>query len=75
MGYQYSWFCERYREWSGRLRLVMCQEYRVGEKTFIDYVGQTVDVVAPLTVEVRAVQIFVVVLGASSYTFAGVTWT
>ncbi|CAO0822935.1 hypothetical protein DFAR_3390003 [Desulfarculales bacterium] len=75
MGYQYSWFCERYREWLGKLRLVMRQEHRTGEKTFIDYAGQTVNVVVPLTGEVKAAHIFVAVLGASSYTFVEVTWT
>ncbi|CAO0821915.1 hypothetical protein DFAR_3960008 [Desulfarculales bacterium] len=30
MGYQYSWFCERHREWSSKLGLVMRQEHRVG---------------------------------------------
>ena len=66
LGYQYSWFCERYREWSGKLGLVMRQEHRAGEKTFIDYAGQTVDVVVPLTGEVRAAQIFVAVLSTSN---------
>ncbi|CAO0822664.1 hypothetical protein DFAR_3210003 [Desulfarculales bacterium] len=47
VGYQYSWFCERYRKWSGKLGLVMRQEHRVGEKTFIDYAGQPVDMVTP----------------------------
>lgn len=75
LGYQYSWFCERYREWSGKLGLVMRQEHRSGEKMFIDYAGQTVEVVNPLTGEVRAAQVFVAVLGASNYTFAEATWT
>ncbi|CAO0822649.1 hypothetical protein DFAR_3200010 [Desulfarculales bacterium] len=51
LGYQYSWFCECYREWPGKLGLVMHQEHRAGEKTFIDYAGQTVDVVVPLVGE------------------------
>lgn len=75
LGYQYSWFCDRYREWSGKLGLVMRQDHRAGEKMFIDYAGQTVDVVNPLTGEVKAAQIFVAVLGASNYTFAEATWT
>ncbi|CAO0821484.1 hypothetical protein DFAR_230003 [Desulfarculales bacterium] len=75
LGYQCSWFCKRYREWSGKLRPVMCQEHRAGEKTFIDYAGQTVNVVAPLAGEDRAAQIFVAVLGDSSCTFAEATWT
>ncbi len=41
----------------------------------MDYAGQTMDVVNPLTGEVRDAQIFVAVLGASSYTFAEATWT
>ena len=75
LGYQYSWFCDHYREWSGKLGLVMRQDHRAGEKMFIDYAGQTVDVVTPLTGEVRAAQIFVAVLGASNYTFAEATWS
>ncbi|CAO0823828.1 hypothetical protein DFAR_3960001 [Desulfarculales bacterium] len=52
----------------------MRQEHRAGEKTFIDYVSQPGGVVAPLTGEVRAAQILVAVLGASSNTFAEATW-
>ena len=70
---QYSRFCEQYREWAGRLDLVMRQEHRAGEKLFIDYAGQTVPVVDPETGEVRQAQVFVAVLGASSYTFAEAT--
>ena len=31
-GYQYSRFCDRYREWRGRLDVVLRQVYRAGEK-------------------------------------------
>ncbi|CAO0821837.1 hypothetical protein DFAR_2690026 [Desulfarculales bacterium] len=75
MGYQDRWFCERYQRWPGKLELIMRQEHRAGEKTFIDYAGQPVDVVVPLTGEVRAAQIFMAGLGASNYTFAETTWT
>ena len=74
-GLQYSRFCEQYREWAGKLDLVMRQEHRAGEKLFIDYAGQTMPVVDPETGEVRQAQAFVAVLGASSYTFAEATWT
>ena len=74
-GLQYSRFCEQYREWAGKLDLVMRQEHRAGEKLFIDYAGQTVPVVDPETGEERQAQVFVAVLGASSYTFAEATWT
>ena len=74
-GYQYSRFCELYRSWSGRIDLVMRQEHKAGEKLFVDYAGQTVDVVDGASGEVRAAQIFVAVLGASSYAFTEATWT
>ena len=74
-GLQYSWFCQRYRDWSGRVDLVMRQTHRAGEKLFVDYAGHTVAVVQRNTGEVREAQIFVAVLGASNYTFAEATWT
>jgi len=74
-GYQYSWFCNQYRAWAGKLDVVMRQAHRAGEKLFVDYAGQTVEVVDRRTGEVRQAQIFVAVLGASNYTYAEATWT
>jgi len=74
-GYQYSWFCELYREWRGKLKVWMRQVHKAGEKLFVDYCGQTAEVVNPATGEVREAQIFVAVLGASNYAYAEATWT
>ena len=74
-GLQYSWFCDHYRAWAAKLDLVMRQEQRAGEKLFVDYAGQTVPVVDRETGEKRDAQVFVAVLGASSYTFGEATWT
>jgi transposase len=74
-GFQYSWFCEQYRAWLGKLDLVMRQEHRAGEKCFVDYAGQTVPVIERLTGEARPAHVFVAVLGASNYTYAEATWT
>lgn len=74
-GFGYSWFCDKYRVWTGKLDVVMRQEHRAGEKLFVDYAGQTAEVVDRHTGEVRAAQIFVAVLGASNYTYAEATWT
>jgi transposase len=74
-GFAYSWFCEHYRAWAGKLDVVMRQSHRAGEKLFVDYAGQRVEVIERATGEVRAAQIFVAVLGASNYTYAEATWT
>jgi len=72
-GYQYSWFCERYRYWSGKLDIVMRQDHRAGEKLFVDYAGHTIPIINQHTGEVHDAQIFVAVLGASNYTYAEAT--
>jgi transposase len=51
------------------------QLQRAGEKLFIDHCGPIAAVIDPGTGEIRPAQIFVAVLGASSYTYAEVTWT
>ena len=74
-GYQYSQFCQRYRDWLGRQKRSMRQVHKAGEKLFVDYCGPTVAIVNPDTGEVREAQIFVATWGGSNYTYAQATWT
>lgn len=74
-GYRYSWFCEQYRTWAGRLSVTMRQTHTPGEKLFVDYAGQTVPIIDGLSGEIRQAQLFVAVLGASNYTYVEATWT
>jgi len=53
----------------------MRQDYRAGEKMFVDYAGQTVPLVDRATGEIHQAQIFISVLGASHYTYAEATWS
>jgi transposase len=73
--YQYSQFCDRYAAWRATLALSMRQVHRAGEKAFVDYSGKKPSVVDRVTGEVRDVELFVAVLGASSYTYAEATRT
>ncbi|MGY4281239.1 transposase [Bradyrhizobium sp. LM2.7] len=62
--------------WEGRLSVTMRQAHAAGDKLFVDYAGDGVPVVVDrLTGERRTAQIFVAVLGASSFTYAQATWT
>lgn len=74
-GYQYSRFCELFREWESKLDVVMRQRHVFGEKLFVDYAGQTVPVTDPDTGEVSQAQIFVAAFGASNYTYCEATRT
>jgi len=74
-GYGYSRFCELFRGFEQRLSPTMRQEHAAGDKVFVDYSGKKVPIVDRKTGEVREAELFVGVLGASSYTFAEATWT
>lgn len=72
-GYRYSQFCEHYRRWCRRQKVSMRQVHRAGEKMFVDYAGPTIRYFDSESGQDREGQLFVAVLGASSYTFAEVT--
>ena len=72
-GFGYSWFCDLYREWAGRLKPTLRQVHTAGERVFVDFAGHTMEVIDGATGEIRRAEIFVAVLGASSYIFAEAT--
>lgn len=74
-GYQYSRFCQLFREWQSKVDVVMRQRHVFGEKLFVDYAGQTMPVTDPETGDVFEAQIFVATLGASNYTYCEATRT
>ena len=69
-GFAYAWFCERYEIWNGRLSTTMRQSHSAGERVFVDYAGDTIDLIDPATGAVRAMKLFVAAMGASSFVYA-----
>ncbi len=70
-GYAYSQFCERYKRWRRGVDVVMRQEHKAGEKLFVDFPGRRIPIYDERTGEVAfEAELFVAVLGASSYLFA-----
>jgi len=68
--YAYSRFCDLYRSWSKTMSPSFRQQYKGGEKMFVDYAGPTMSYFDPASgVEKKAV-LFVAVLGASNFTYA-----
>jgi transposase len=74
-GYGYSRFCDLFREFERRLSPVMRQHHVAGDKAFVDYSGKRIAIVDPVTGVVHDAEIFVGVLGASSYTYAEASFT
>jgi transposase len=73
-GFGYSRFCELYGRWSRKQDVVLRQNHKLGEKGFVDWAGETIPIHDPQTGEVHGAALFVMVLGASSYTYAEATW-
>lgn len=69
-GYEYSQFCLRYRSWQKTLEVSLRQDYKAGEKLFVDFAGDTIPVHDPHTGAVVPAYLFVAALGASNYTYA-----
>ena len=73
--YQYSQFCDLYADFRAKVEVSMRQVHRAGEKAFLDYSGKRPSIIDPATGEVIEVELFVMVLGASNYTYAEATRT
>jgi len=68
-GLGYSQFCECYKHWVRSQGLTMRREHKAGEKVFVDFSGDGIPIVDPLTGEVTIAKLFVAVLGASNFTY------
>lgn len=73
--YSYNHFCRQYKAWLKCQKPSMRQNHKAGEKLFVDYCGPTMNIVDPTTGECRPAQVFVAVMGASSYTYAEATYS
>lgn len=71
----YSRFCTRYNEFKQSLKISLRQTYLNGEIGFVDYAGHTMSITDVQTGIEKAAQIFLGVLGGSSYTFCEATWS
>ncbi|MET3528041.1 hypothetical protein [Phenylobacterium koreense] len=48
----------------------MRQSHAAGEKVFVDYAGDTLELIDPATELVQTMKLFVAAMGASSYVYA-----
>jgi transposase len=69
-GYGYTQFCEYYDRWKQTLDPTLRQEHVAGEKTFVDWAGQTIPLKSAEGQDPSEAFLFVAVLGASNYTYA-----
>lgn len=68
--YSYSNFCREYKMWRKKQNASMRMNNEFGDKCFLDYAGDTIDIYSKNNNSVIKAQVFIAVLGASNYTFA-----
>lgn len=72
-GYSRTRFYLYLRDYAGRCSGTMHIEHKAGEKMFVDYCGNKLQVTDPHTAEVYDVEVFVSILGCSQYTYVEAT--
>jgi transposase len=74
-GLKHTQFNEHYRQWSKRSNATMHVDHKAGDKMYVDYAGEKLQIVDPDTGEVCKVEVFVAILGASQLTYVEATMT
>ena len=69
-GYRYTQFCISYSKWRKRVNPVMHMVHKAGDKMYIDFAGEKLQIVDPDTGEIQFVEVFVAILGSSQLTYA-----
>jgi len=74
-GYRLSQFKEHYNRWRKQVNSVMHIEHKAGDKMYVDYAGERLEIVDADSGELRQVEVFVAILGASQLTYVEATMT
>ena len=64
-----SAFCFHFSQWKARKIPIMRQNHKAGDKLFIDFAGEKLNVTDKETNKIKQVEVFVAVLGASQFTY------
>lgn len=64
-GYQLSQFRHYWRQWKAQTSPSMHMEHIAGEKMYVDFAGDKLKIIDPDTAQLRPVEVFVAILGAS----------
>ncbi len=69
-GLRSSQFSYHYKIWAKRVNPVMHMNHKAGDKMYVDYAGKTLSIIDKESGEIKEVQFFVAILGASQHTYA-----
>jgi transposase len=64
-----SQFKHYFAQWKAQVNPVMHMEHKAGDKLYVDFAGDKLDITDPQTGEIKPVEVFVAILGASQLTY------
>ncbi len=67
--FQSTGFYKHYRIWKGLSHPSLHMIHKAGDKMFVDFTGKKLEIIDELTGEIKSVEVFVSILGASQLTF------
>lgn len=68
-GYSHSQFFRHYQNWRSSNELTMHMEHKAGDKMFVDFTGEHLEITDSATGTKKEIEIFVSILGASQFTY------
>lgn len=68
-GYKHTQFGMYYNQWAKRSNGTMHIEHKAGDKMYIDFAGEKLQIMDPATGEITKTEVFVDILGASQLTY------
>jgi len=69
-GFGRSQFNSYFAAWKAQVNCTMRMEHKTGDKMFVDFAGDTLELVDRQTGEIKKVEVFISILGASQLTYA-----
>lgn len=67
--FQSTGFYKHFRIWKGRSHPSMHMIHKAGERMFVDFAGKKLQIIDTATGEIKSVEVFVAILGASQLTY------
>ena len=68
-GFKMTSFYRHYKLWKRRVLPSMHMTHKAGDKMFVDYTGEKLEVIDPTSGELKIMEVFVAILGASQLTY------
>ena len=72
-GYRSTQFSIHYKRWTGHSGVSMHVEHKAGDKMEVDYAGKKLHIIDKKTGEIRPMEVFVSILGASQFIYVEAT--